>query len=188
VPNRITNSTRVRRKCSIIVVMLLSTLLCKSQTIEWLYYLNGHYVIMVTSPCSTDMRIHWNRGGLVVDTIIPLEANKPSVVHLPGEYTPGVEIRMKSDAQCSTTGWITFTIPIVLALPDRPKRDTLKPKLFIYDRRLVIISKRREELKVTCYNQLGQLIDQKVYKMNYGRNEVPVTGNYVVVNEQTLRL
>ncbi|MGN6475750.1 MAG: hypothetical protein ACTHKV_00890 [Flavipsychrobacter sp.] len=103
-------------------LLLMVPWLCshaQSFTLQYLYYANDHHTISITSnkPCNAAMRINWVRGGIVKDSIVTVPAASVTIVMLPAGYTVGAEIRIKSDAPCSSTGWISITVPALQALP-----------------------------------------------------------------------
>jgi hypothetical protein len=88
--------------------------------VQYINYTDGHYTIAINNPktCDADVRINWMKGGLVKDTIIPIAQNTiGEIIHLPANFSGGSLIKIKSDGQCSSNGWISLTVPGLVPLP-----------------------------------------------------------------------
>lgn len=74
-------------------------------SLQWL----GNNTISVynQNQCTADVRISWlSQAGLQKDSVITVNAGIQTVVTLPGSLAQGSEIKIKSDAPCSSNGWV----------------------------------------------------------------------------------
>lgn len=84
--------------------------------LSYLFYLNGNHVVMVknNASCATQARVNWKRGGLLKDTLVDVAFNSNAIIHLPGEFRAGSEIKAKSEGLCPNNGWTRITVPQTL--------------------------------------------------------------------------
>lgn len=97
-------------------LVLFSLLSCNSHsqgvTAQYLYWSGGSYWFSFanTGSCDADVRMHYTKGGLPVDTTVLVSQQTTSIIQLPAAFGSATDIKFKSDGQCSTTGWVTVSI------------------------------------------------------------------------------
>jgi hypothetical protein len=95
----------MKRILPILTAFLLTMTGHAQLSLQWLG--NNTISIYNQNSCNADVRISWlSQAGLQKDSLITVNAGIQTVVTLPGSLAQGSEIKIKSDAPCSSNGWV----------------------------------------------------------------------------------